>query len=509
MEIQGLLRFLSPIGFSQSGGLEFLPLIFFIVIWLVFLITYICVEKNATPGNWEKKWHGDSDEINLSSGFDVSGGSILEISHVVATRSERVSDIMPGMILIIGLLGTFLSLGLALDKASYLLSNADANNMGDSISKLMGMLEGLGTKFKTSTWGIMAFILLKSTLAGMGFEDRRLRWCVRKVKEELDNIRKNKEDEENRKNEKFINGINSVVSKLIEQNHEIIGAINIGHKESIGVLRESADQSRETCNAMDRFVNANLKTVETLGSSAAGMLDAAKTMGDGALKLQNVIEKFRSNMESVIVMMKDELGGTIEDMNTCFSENMGEMSENMGKNIGDMSIRFKSNMSEMSQGLKSATNDISAAVTSLSSNVKVTMDKVGETINESMGIQTKVMQSFDQTSEHLQEEILEMTALVGKLKDDIKDGLAAVSASNRSVIALDARYKSIGEQVEKVILEFKVVNEGLLKLGNLDHVMSRFVMTTESQKDILQQIASNTTRDPRGQGMQPRYGGRK
>jgi len=88
---------------------------------------------------------------------------------------------MPGMLLILGLLGTFLGLGLALDKASTILQNsggASVGAMGSAMQDLTSMMQGLGTKFKTSTWGIIAFILLKIWESINGFEDRRLIWCI-------------------------------------------------------------------------------------------------------------------------------------------------------------------------------------------------------------------------------------------------------------------------------------------------------------------------------------------
>lgn len=63
-----------------------------------------------------------------------------------------MAEIMPGILLILGLLGTFLGLSMALNKASSILIDANsAAGMDSAMSNLMGMMEGLGTKFKTST----------------------------------------------------------------------------------------------------------------------------------------------------------------------------------------------------------------------------------------------------------------------------------------------------------------------------------------------------------------------
>ena len=78
---------------------------------------------------------------------------------------------MPGLLLVIGLLGTFVGLGIALNKASEILQQAQGAGMDQAMGNLMGMMEGLGTKFKTSTWGIIGFLLFKAWATKNGFDE--------------------------------------------------------------------------------------------------------------------------------------------------------------------------------------------------------------------------------------------------------------------------------------------------------------------------------------------------
>ena len=119
-----------------------------------------------------KKWQNGTPDDH-SDDLDVEHGSVNEISSVVASTGERMAEIMPGILLILGLLGTFLGLGMALNKASSILIDANSAGMDSAMSNLMGMMEGLGTKFKTSTWGITAFLFLKIFSAANGYEEKR------------------------------------------------------------------------------------------------------------------------------------------------------------------------------------------------------------------------------------------------------------------------------------------------------------------------------------------------
>ena len=152
-----ILNFLRP-EFS-----DLLQASFFGVMLTMLLLTVISVSITASARAWEKKWnHASNSKSGVSQGIEQGG--VTDLFHIVATRPEKLAEVMPGMLLIVGLLGTFIGLGLALDKASSILgaSNAmDAAGAADGLQNMLGMLKGLGTKFKTSTWGIAGFILMK------------------------------------------------------------------------------------------------------------------------------------------------------------------------------------------------------------------------------------------------------------------------------------------------------------------------------------------------------------
>lgn len=542
-----ILSFLLPFHLSPFS-LDILPSIFFIVIWGLFFFTIFRVYQTAKPENWENNWYGGN-KNNKSKKLDAEHGSVMEISEAVATPSEKLADIMPGMILIIGLLGTFLGLGLALDKASSILTGANAlSNMDASMANLMQMLEGLGTKFKTSTWGLLAFILLKVILSKNGYEERRLRWSIEKVKSELDIVREQKLQEERNNNTKLINCMQSIAMQfentvaknqsdnqdqlklLTYHSQETIKAIQVSHDEQLKqqylsneenirsltsqsslikelveeIQKNSADQHKEIAqllqdnlaqsfqirNAMIDFIHKNEAMVVTLGKSAEGMSRAASNMGESATHLQTVIDSFRNNMEEVISLMKKDLNSTISNMNNSFSQNMTQMSENLKSSIGDMSTSFKQNMSEMSKGLGTATNDISKAVNSLSASVDKTMTDVTNTIGKSMDLQTTAQKVFIVSTNTLNDHIEEMTGLVNKLSGDITGGLKAVSESNRQVIGLGKQLSRLTESVEGTFTESL---QSISSVTSLKPTLDNLAASIQLQKEVLQKYESNNS----------------
>lgn len=180
MKPSDILNFLTP-DFS-----DLLQASFFFVMLAMLLLTVISVWRTASARAWEKKWNRASNaKAGISQGIEQGG--VTDLFHIVATRPEKLAEVMPGMLLIVGLLGTFIGLGLALDKASSILGAStamDAAGAADGLQNMLGMLKGLGTKFKTSTWGITGFILMKVWSEVTQFDEKRLAWVIGKVKQE-------------------------------------------------------------------------------------------------------------------------------------------------------------------------------------------------------------------------------------------------------------------------------------------------------------------------------------
>jgi len=206
-----ILAFLIP-------GNDPIQLVFGSVFLILIAATLIGVWRGATPASWEKKWNGNGQIGDHADNLDVEHGSVNEISAAVASTSEKLADIMPGILLILGLLGTFLGLGIALNKASTILLEANAGGgMDNAMANLMGMMEGLGTKFKTSTWGIMAFLLIKAWSARNGYEERRLRWCVGKMKAAFEYSRQAQLQERQQTQHALIEALGRIDQTLVNQ----------------------------------------------------------------------------------------------------------------------------------------------------------------------------------------------------------------------------------------------------------------------------------------------------
>ncbi len=554
------------------------------------LLTLGLLPWQANQRYWGKKWQGDALN-NGASHLDVEHGSVNEISAAVASPAEKMADIMPGILLILGLLGTFLGLGIALNKASDILIDANAAGMDNAMSNLMGMMEGLGTKFKTSTWGIIAYLFLKACSAGLGYDEKRLRWCAQQMKQVFDQSREQKRAEHHETQLKYLtalqglndrmqveseatrqslntlsSGMASFLQPLMDQSHAAVQQRKIQEtyleqltdisrrtqqqhidelRQVCNIIREESENSRQTNyshhaevaaiytriadqgdnaehqrikqseqliklqdllhviqndivkgtkdrsaqgqqqiteltttrESLQHFINTNSSNLSAIQHSAEKMSSAAQEMGHSAGDLQQVIGDFRMGITDMLGTVKTDLGSTISQMGESFSRNMESISTSMAN----------------------ATAGISSAVTDLSHNVGTTMSDVRISIDQSMKTQRDAQREFMITSETLNEKVIAMTKLVDDLREQIVNGLAAVSSSNRQVASLNNRYAEMttsGERnanaIETLVNQLQLMQKESPLQPAMDRVTAGVGKLVHSIESLRDEMLSNT-----------------
>ena len=486
MKATEIMSFINPFSDALSAT-------FFIILICASISAIVWLMLTAKPESWEKKWYG-GDLDDVSNDLDNEHGSIHELSTAVATKAEKVAEMIPSMILVFGLLGTFLGLGMALNHASNVLVNANSTGMDGAMSQLMGMMEGLGAKFKTSTWGILLFITLSILLNALGFNEKRLEWVVKKVRKEAE-IKKSKQlKHQEQQDQRLIDTLHSIeksnsdhsdqlatnmetvfnivndnqklliqeVSKIvtITQNNfkeqvENLAQFEARHQKSQKQLLEGFDKSAidsleelkkiaeynyTTQKSMQHFVDSTVTSMSSIGTSADKMAEAAHAVGESAHELNNVVDGLQVELKGVMATIKKDLGSTIDKM---------------GKS-------FEGNMASMSNSMNQATQGISTSVTQLSNSVDNTLQQVTTVIGESMELQRKSGQEFTLTSNMLNGQVGEMTNLINQLSSDIKSGLESIGTNS-------ARMRKLVPAFEKVVNND---NEVVFKIDQLVQSMA-------------------------------------
>ncbi|EPL7954892.1 TPA: hypothetical protein OW314_000505 [Pseudomonas aeruginosa] len=278
MNFQEILTFLLP-------SVDPLQLLFAGLIGILSLVTVIALKRGAREQTWERKWNGGGQDD-----LDVEHGSVNEISAAVASPGEKMIEFMPGILLILGLLGTFLGLGIALNKASTILVEANAGGgMDNAMTNLMGMMEGLGTKFKTSTWGILAFLLLKAYAASNGYEERRLRWCVGQMKRAFDSSRLQRQGERQQAQATLLETLGRLDQNLAAQNESQRQLLELQArlvKHHAATTQQALADNRSSIDALLLPLKASLEEQQAGNQTLQGLLQEQQTGNQNLQKLQ-------------------------------------------------------------------------------------------------------------------------------------------------------------------------------------------------------------------------------
>lgn len=461
MNSSEILGFIAP-------QFEPLQLSFFVLIVAMFIGTIVSTHWNAKNSSWERIWNNGTPNDH-SDDLDIDHGSVTDLWHAVATKSEKLAEIMPGMLLVVGLLGTFLGLGLALNHASNILGQSgalSATGTANSMQDLMSMMQGLGTKFKTSTWGIAFFLLLKVWSSWVGFDEKRLTWVIRKVKAELEHRKRQEKEIGLNKQQALFTQINEAstqivtcfaqnfeklsanqkavnlqtlqyIKKWIQDIHGDLASINTTMQKDSAAMREAFDHglqgirkdlksiataTQASSQAMDGFVSSTQTIINDMSAASKNMADGANKVGIAGSSLVNAVDAFSAQFTQVLGQVRIDLSTAINEMSEQAAHTLEQGTKELGK----------------------ATLEISTALGVLSTDVTTTMNGVKDSIEKSLKIQQDGAVLFRRSSDTLNENVTATTELVQKLGEDIRGGLQAVSDSGR-------RMTSIGKSLEAVI----------------------------------------------------------
>lgn len=127
--------------------------------------------------------------LDMSSASDSFTDEANIRNYLANDKWDKIFENGAGFVLILGLLGTFLGIGLAIQDASKVIvslnsfsSGATTSNAMDTVGKLAPVLSDIGTKFKISAWGIGSHILIRLIVPSFGIDTIRQSFTANQLK---------------------------------------------------------------------------------------------------------------------------------------------------------------------------------------------------------------------------------------------------------------------------------------------------------------------------------------
>lgn len=495
---------------AEPLQLGFLSLIVFMM-----LFTIITTRWYARDISWENKWNNGTPD-NPNDDLDIDHGSIMDLWHAVATWPEKLAEIMPSLLLVVGLLGTFLGLGLALNHASNILgqSNAlSAAGAADSMQQLMGMMHGLGTKFKTSTWGIMGFLLLRIWSSITQFDEKRLKWVILKVKDELEQRKVQLQKAEETKQQALLFQISQAAEVIVQGFAQNLAQLSAHQKEQHAQTLQDLKKTRQVThddlsNIQSAMQNDNAAMKLVLEQSTLGvredladinvamrsdsvelkqtLIQTAKVTHDDLSSIQSAMKNDNTAMKLALEQSTQGIREDLADINKATQDSSQAINgfvESTKSIIQEMSVASV----EMADGarqvgvagssLVKAVDDFSAQFTQVLGDVRTDLSTAINDMSE------QAATTLEQGTAKLGEATREISAALGELSKDVNVTMDGVKDSNKESIRIQAE-TSAGFKSSVAILNENVVQSKTFVESLGDSVISSLGSMTEASMKV-------------------------
>lgn len=439
------------VGFLVPKSDDALSLVFVLLLVLPSLATIVLLWKYAKEEYWEEKWGRYAEEgINLNS----EHGSAYELAEAVATKSEQIAEIMPSMLLIIGLLGTFMGLGLALNSASEVLNvvGSDITGMNNAMNNLTSLMEGLGAKFKTSTWGLLCFIGLNIVFNVLGFKEKRLSWAIQKIHQEI--------EEKNMQKARFLKEnhteLYSSIINFNKNNHNNQKALNqtlqaqiTELKTNIGAVQSLEKKSEQnTGNLLMGLQNQNNNLIDRI----------TQKIGERIAQAQQDNDNQHTQLQSLIDVNKN-LGSILINNHQDLIKNLQSQTEQLWGRISDGLMAFKLQISDENQQKINELKNITSLMQGIQNSSNLMIDELQAIKQETnVGFKDNV-ECLTENSEkcfvelnHINEQSKVLQQTFKDFANKINEGIGYLNASNSDMMVLiDGGIKKQSEKLEAIV----------------------------------------------------------
>lgn len=402
-----LFSFLSP-----NTILDWVFLVAIILCFVVTIIAAIKVRKSTK-------------ELIRTSSLNISLQDESSIrSYLANPKLDSVLESGASFALIIGLLGTFIGIGLAIQDASKVIvslnnaSNISASFAMDTVGQLSPVLSDIGTKFKVSAWGISVHILMRLFIPLLGIETIRHKF----LEGEIQQINKNKLQRKEK--------IDNEIQAFFDSNKSINEAILVELKNVVSTPKRIEDSlssfevSVKKHNLDSKTAMDNLsKVIESLKNSIVSSLS----------KIDNSIDAMDLKANDSF----DELTQMNKTLVTESMHNLKATNEQATKLVDSIyNLLNLDNFLQINQGLTETNDSLNKVAQNLSS-IETIVTSAAIPISEEMVKIDKFLQGSLSNARDIQKSIDTNDRVI----KSIEDNMQLLEKVNRNLLRLSADRK--------------------------------------------------------------------
>ncbi|NNG99847.1 hypothetical protein [Acinetobacter sp. ANC 5414] len=381
-----------------------------------------------------KKAKSNIDERIHSSHFKNIRASVTELSTALRHPMwDHIVENAPGFALVLGLLGTFLGIGLAIAGAGQILADMNsgstsATDMRQAIGNLSPMLAEIGLKFKSSAWGILVHIALRLIIPAFGIDEKR-------SQEILKQLEKDAEQEEE--------------------------AVNTRWKQIEDLLQRALFTNTAQAGSIAKVMETQSGHLAIIAEVQQTFGDNVKTLGTSVKEFEKTVDAFRGSMKVAIQEMQESVQSA--------SQGLHDTVESMKKEVSTTFTEFRDNVSQ-------------------------TLAKVGDDISTSS---LAIKSSVDTLSESMSRELQNVTMVTASLTTHSREMAVAINEQKLTLEEMGNKVQSIAAKGAEYAFSLEDVTSNIGKLAGSDGIIAssleKVAKNTHESNQHLEVLANNVT----------------
>lgn len=396
---------------------------------------------------------------NIPSSYFINDESVSKAFKI----NYRMLDAASGMLVGLGLFGTFLGLTVGISG----FDSSDSNNIQQSIQNLLG---GMSTAFITSLFGMLFSLIY--TLFDKPIRNK-LHRSIYILTERLDEtyfIDDNEVWEQNQAAfvDRMINAVRSEFeSKLVYSNES-------GENTTIGnaireILTENMEQSKalksfstdlalELNSGFDEILSRQMQQkilplMESVDATTKSVIDhidqmASTVASPASSMMESVVDELKKSMSTIIDEFKNNLSSSATSQLEALAIQLGTASQTMGdfpKNMENISNTLQVTIDEVKNAIaeisKTSANANSAAMQQMQEQIAFATGSISNAITEVKAVMTGITQSSQVQSNQMIAKLTEASEKMGSFLDNTITSLSSSVQNSMKSITDDVTNK--------------------------------------------------------------------
>lgn len=342
-----------------------------------------------------------------------------DFEDLLRRRTDVFAEAVPTLLVTIGLLGTFLGLAVSIDTASVMLRSGSSDAIGsEQLGRLSLLLGGIGLKFKSSAWGLLASMLIRPPMYQWVTLTRR-REAERLVHERSKELEDARAADTNRRHGELM----VAYSTLLDQMTHSIAHLG---QQTIAVTKEVCEQSSRSNTQLaaigESLTNLN-KTLLTIPESIDSLRQAGASLTAGAKNFQEGTRKSLEGLATTMTQMDTgqkeamrEISKVSSDASRSIANATREMSQNLEAKLGQAVKSLTEQSTQSSNVLLHHTNDTKIAISAALASMTSTVEK-----------QYSATQDLNALVEEMQKQTSSMKNTFAEISNSLKSAMSQIA----------------------------------------------------------------------------------